>query len=79
MIGPAERRHNDRVTARLAPEGSMRAVPQLFHNVTVACDEAIALLVAADVDGRALREAGFTAIADAIDRRPTIYRHLVPR
>jgi hypothetical protein len=66
---------DSRVRARLALKGSMRAAPQLFHNITVVIDEAVAACIAADDDGSALRAAGFTAIADALDR-PTIYQAL---
>ncbi len=63
---------NSRVLARMVPERSMRAAPTLLHDMTVILDEAIAAFIAADDDGSALREAGFTAIADAIERRGPI-------
>jgi hypothetical protein len=58
-----------RVFDRLAPERSGSATSRLLSDMTAIHDEFIAEMIHADSDGTALRAAGYTAIADAIDQR----------
>lgn len=68
------REASGRLLDRLAPKGNEplkgnEPEEMLVHNMRAVFDETVAEMIRMDGDGTALRGWGFTAIADAIDKR----------